>query len=190
MLFLAGLVSAVTMTAGVQSVSESGPRRESTYALMTGSDFGMIRREVLSDHPIGSKIADVADAIGKLGFTCRYRPHLIENTTAPTVLCHSSGRGDTVASRLDVVLVARNGTLTDVAISDGFDDLVASAMTPDPNPGGQLPEPAAAPVVSDPEWDAILTAAGKRYASPPASKRALAGISPAPHPGSDGNPTN
>lgn len=188
MLLFAGIASAATIATGIHSVDASRPPPTPVQALLTGSDFGMIRRGALAEHPIGSKIADVAVAIGKLGFACRYRPQLIENTTAPLVLCRSSGLGATVSSRLDLTLVARNGTLTDIAVSNGLDGLEASAETPDPNPGGAIPPPAVPPVVADPEWDAILAAAGKRYVKAPVERGG--GVKPAPRPGSGGSPSS
>lgn len=171
MLFFTGMASALTITAGYRSVKETRPPPARVEVLLTGSDFGLIRRQALAEHPIGSRIEDVADAVGALGFACRRRSHLIENTTAPTVFCRSMGRGATVSSRLNLTLVARNGTLTDIAVNDGLDELEASAETPDPNPGGHIPASSVPPVVPDPEWDAILANAGKRYVKPPVARQ-------------------
>ena len=190
MLLFAGMASAATMATGVHSVNETRPPQIPIQALLIGSDFGLIRRQALSEHPIGSRIDEVADAFGKLGFSCRFRPHLIEDTTTPTVLCRSTGQGTTLSSRLDLTLVARNGTLTDIAVSNGLDGLQASAEQPDPNPGGEVPAAAIPPLVPDPEWDAILREAGKRYARPlvPIGTGHAAEIKPAPRPESDGKP--
>ncbi len=171
MLVMASMASVATATAGIHSVSSASPRNRTADALTVGSDFGLIRRETLSEYPIGSKVGEVAQAIEALGFSCQYRPHLIENTTAPTVTCRSNGRSPTPMSRLDLVLVARNGALTDVAVSDGLDGVEASAATPDPNPGGLIPAAGLAPPAPDPEWDDILATARRRYPAPLAMVR-------------------
>lgn len=168
MLVLASMASMATVTAGVHSVGDEDPQNKTARALVLGSDFGLIRREALAEYPIGSKVGDVAQAMEALGFTCHYHPHLIENTTAPTATCTSDGRTVKPMPRLNLVLVARNGTLTDVVISNGLDGLEASAATPDPNPGGQTPVITTAPPEPDPEWDAILAEAKRRHPGGPA----------------------
>lgn len=167
MLIFAGMASALTTTAGVFSVSVTGPQETTAQALSKGSDFGLIRRQALVEHPIGSQIGDVAKAFEALGFSCKFRPHVIDNITAPTVVCRSHALGKSVMPRLDVVLVARNGALTDIAVSNGLDGVEASAETPDPNPGGMMSAPAAVAPLPDPEWDAILAEARQRYPAAP-----------------------
>ncbi len=134
----------------------------SDHRAMTGTDFGRIRREALDLHPIGSKLADVASSLDGLGFSCRRRAHLVVNVSAPTMTCESNGRGGSASSRIALTLVARNDSLVDVSVSDGFDPMQASAITPDPNPKGQLPRPAIRPVLSDPAWNRILEDAAVR----------------------------
>ncbi len=152
----AGVLAAAT---GVFAVMSAASGMGASGHVMTGTDFGAIRREALALHPIGSKIGAVADTMDRLGFRCYARVHTIENITAPSVVCDSNGRGGFTSSRIAVVLIARNGALTDVAVSDGFDPLEADAGTPDPNPGGRLPGPIPHYDVVDPEWDQILAEA-------------------------------
>ena len=169
MLVMASMASVATATAGMHSVSVTSPQHKTAEALTGGRDYGLIRREALAEYPIGSKASDVAQAIEALGFSCRYRPHLIENTTAPTASCMSGSHSATPMPRLTFVLIARNGALTDIAISNGLDGVEASAATPDPNPGGAVPAASLTQPAPDPEWDGILAAARRRYPNPPAA---------------------
>jgi hypothetical protein len=163
-LFVAGAASAVTASVGTFSVAGMGTHPISAKQIMVESDFGEIRRQALLSHPVGSRISDVAEAMEKLGFRCRYHPNLVENSTAPTILCDSNGHNGAGLSRLDVQIIARDGTLADIVVSNGLDNLEASAITPDPNPGGRTPELRVTRPAPDPEWDAILArAAGHRF---------------------------
>lgn len=146
---------AVVVPGGLMAVGANGPDNR----VMTGTDFGQIRREALQRHPIGSKVAGVTSSLNELGFRCYQRARPAMMMSAPTVTCESNGRGGAASSRIALTLVARNDSLVDVSVSDGFDPMQASAKTPDPNPKGQLPRPAARPLVLDPEWNQILEAA-------------------------------
>lgn len=160
-----GAVSALGAAAAIFVVLSGASGKGASRHFMMGTDFGAIRREALGLHPIGSQIAAVAQTMTDLGFRCYNRIQVLDNITAPSVVCDSNGRGEFTSSRISVVLIARNGALTDVAVSDGFDPLEASAKTPDPNPGGHLPGPIPRYDARDPEWDEILAAAAKPRAA-------------------------
>jgi hypothetical protein len=166
-LVVAGAASVATATSGIYSVAGSTAAERQERRIISETDFGQVRRTTMTAHPIGSKVEDVAKAMTGAGFRCEFRPHLIENITAPTVVCNSNGHGTAGQSRLVVVIIARNGQLTDVAVSNGLDPVEANALTPDPNPGGGVPAAPPMRKEADPEWDRIVNAAARRYPRKP-----------------------
>ena len=105
-------------------------------AKLTGQDFGSLRRQALVLFPRGLPIADAARGLVVLGFKCTPARHLIANINAPSVECDSAGRGYPNASRTQITVMARNGTVSDIAVGNGFDTFQADARTPDPEPKG------------------------------------------------------
>ncbi len=97
-----------------------------------GSDFGALRRDALDLFPRGSPIAAAAEGLKALGFQCAPARHPLANINAPSVQCDSAGSGYPQWSRLQVTVMARNGTVSDIAVGNGFATAIADARTPDP----------------------------------------------------------
>lgn len=104
---------------------------------LIGDDFGRLRREALDLFTRGQPVVEVKDGLTALGFQCAPAHRLPANINAPSIECDSAGRGYPEMSRMEVTVMARNGTMSDIAVGNGIDPFEASARTPDPNPGGR-----------------------------------------------------
>lgn len=104
---------------------------------LIGEDFGRLRREALDLFTRGQPVVEVSKGLKALGFQCAPAHRLAANINAPIVECDSAGRGYPEVARMEVTVMARNGTMSDIAIGNGIDPFEANARTPDPNPGGR-----------------------------------------------------
>jgi hypothetical protein len=136
---MAGAVVVVALAGGflVHNAGLAGEPAPNPAGRLLGSDFGSLRREALKMFPRGSPLAAASQGLQALGFQCTVANHLMANINAPSVQCESAGRGYPTSSRLQVTVMARNGMVSDIAIGNGFDPVVADARTPDPAPVGE-----------------------------------------------------
>lgn len=138
---VAGAAGAVLVIIACTMLYAGGAGTPTATALI-GEDFGQLRREALGLFPRGKPVREVKDALTTMGFRCAPMHRPLANINAAAVECDSAGRGYPLASRTEVTVMARNGALSDIAVGNGVDGLVADARTPDPAPGGHRSEPA------------------------------------------------
>ena len=138
---MAGGAAVVALGAGVALLAFGGDA--SAGKKLVGDDYGAVRREALDMFPRGQPIAEVRKGLTALGFRCAPTHRLVPNVNAPSIECDSAGRGYPTSSRMEVTVMSRNGALSDIAIGNGLDPVVADARTPNPNPGaGRTPDAA------------------------------------------------
>ena len=95
---------------------------------LMGEDVARIRRDAMTQFPIGTPVEVVAAGLIANGFACEVVPRSVENVTAGVVLCNSNGRSGGFSSAVFITVIARSGALTDLAVSNGPYSREASAL--------------------------------------------------------------
>lgn len=105
---LISLAVAVGLTTSVNHAKESQALKSEN---LTG-----LRAEALDLFPRGSHLDEAEAHLEKIGFVCEPLPHPIPDISGPSLRCASNGRGYPDFPAVNVVLLSRNGLVSDVDV--------------------------------------------------------------------------
>lgn len=75
-----------------------------------------LRTEALALFPRGSRLSDAEAHMARIGFACEPIPHALPDISAPSLQCASNGRGYPDFPAVNVILLSRNGLISDVDV--------------------------------------------------------------------------
>lgn len=75
-----------------------------------------VRMEALALFPRGSLLSDAEAHMARIGFACETIPHPLPDISAPSLQCASNGRGYPDFPAVNVILLSRNGLVSDVDV--------------------------------------------------------------------------
>ena len=75
-----------------------------------------VRQQALHLFPPGSRLDDAASRLADIGFDCQTMQHFLADTSAPSLLCASNGRGYPDYPAVNLTLITRNGLIADIDV--------------------------------------------------------------------------
>ena len=113
------LIGAGVTLVAVAAALASGWARLDTMAdqgALKNTSLTTIRQQALEMFPRGSRLDDAATHLAGIGFECQSMTHFLADTSAPSLLCASNGRGYPDFPGINVTLVTRNGLIADIDV--------------------------------------------------------------------------
>lgn len=105
---------AITATGSLALVSglDSASKREA----LKSSNLTGLKNEALAMFPRGSRLDEAAALLARIGFACEPVPHPLPDISGPSLRCASNGRGYPDFPAVNVILLTRNGMISDVDV--------------------------------------------------------------------------
>ena len=66
--------------------------------------------------PRGSRLEDASARLTGIGFDCEATAHFLPDTSAPSLLCASNGRGYPDYPAVNLTVMTRNGLIADIEV--------------------------------------------------------------------------
>ncbi|MDX7950440.1 hypothetical protein P7D22_04505 [Lichenihabitans sp. Uapishka_5] len=106
---------AVLLAGGLTAAAASldGVARRSA---LKNNDLTRLRAEALTLFPRGSRLDEAASQLATIGFACEDLQHPLPDISAPSLRCASDGRGYPNYPSVNVILLTRNGLISDVDV--------------------------------------------------------------------------
>jgi hypothetical protein len=113
--FIGGVMVALVIAAAcagtVVEIQAVAGRQELKSTSLTN-----VRQQALELFPRGSRLEEAASHLATIGFDCQAMQHFLADTSAPTLLCASNGRGYPDYPAVNLTLVTRNGLIADIDV--------------------------------------------------------------------------
>ena len=94
----------------------SGLASASQREALKSSNLTGLKNEALAMFPRGSRLDEAAALLGRIGFACEPVPHPLPDISGPSLRCASNGRGYPDFPAVNVILLTRNGMISDVDV--------------------------------------------------------------------------
>lgn len=94
----------------------SGYNRATNQQALKNTNLTDIRQQALTMFPRGSRLDAAAGHLAGIGFDCQAMKHFLADTSAPSMLCASNGRGFPDYPAINMTLFTRNGLIADIEI--------------------------------------------------------------------------
>lgn len=90
--------------------------RASDNRSLKNNDLTGLRAEALNLFPRGSRLDEAAAHLARIGFACEPIAHPLPDISGPSLHCASNGRGYPDFPAVNVILLTRNGMISDVDV--------------------------------------------------------------------------
>lgn len=108
---LAGILVVGGLTAAAAGL-DGGVNRSA----LKNNDLTRLRAEALTLFPRGSRLDAATAQLVSIGFACEPIPHPLPDISGPSLRCASNGRGYPNYPAVTVILLTRNGLISDVDV--------------------------------------------------------------------------
>ena len=94
----------------------TGLDRATANQALKNNNLTGLRSEALALFPRGSRLEDAATRLAHIGFACEPVAHPLPDISGPSLRCASNGRGYPDFPAVTVILLTRNGMISDVDV--------------------------------------------------------------------------